>query len=128
MNIATADSSRAGTSLDVLPSELRRLIVSFLAPAASWQLRPGCKNALKSANLAHRCLHEWATEYLFRDMALLHIVPGMSSSLELLSMRPEFDQFRRYVKHVVVKVRRNRETGLPTYMYRSLQLFDGKLT
>ncbi|KAF2025530.1 hypothetical protein EK21DRAFT_76197, partial [Setomelanomma holmii] len=68
-------------TLNTLPSELRRLIVSHLAPDPD-HLHPGCKRHLQSANLAHSCLREWVREYLFQDMALNHVLVGMSSHLE----------------------------------------------
>lgn len=96
------DTGASPPTLDTLPSELRKLIVSFLAPT---YLRPGAKQALKNANRAHRCLHEWATEYLFRDMALLHVLPGMSSHLDYFTTHPDTAHLIKYVKKVVVKVR-----------------------
>jgi len=69
-------ASKPQPALNTLPSELRRLIVSHLAPERG-TLLPGCKKHLKSANLAHSCLREWVPEYMFRDMALMHVLVGM---------------------------------------------------
>jgi hypothetical protein len=91
-------------ALNSLPSELRRLIVSHLAPEPD-SLHPGCKRHLKSANLAHSCLREWAREYLFRDMALNHVLVGMSSHLECFVANPDNAGVLKYVKHVRVQVR-----------------------
>lgn len=101
MDVSTSDAERVAPSLQTLPPELRKLIVSFLAPTDD--LQPGCKQALKNANLAHRCLHSWVTEYLFHDMVLVHAVPGMASHLELFAAHPEAAGFRKYVKRVVVQ-------------------------
>jgi hypothetical protein len=48
--------------LSALPSEVRRLIVAHLAPDSEG-LRPGSKEDLKNANLAHSCLREWVRMY-----------------------------------------------------------------
>lgn len=101
MDISTSDAGSVHPSLETLPSELRKLIVSFLAPA---YLAPGCKQALRSANLAHRCLHEWATEYLFQGMVLMHAAPGMASHLEYFTTHREAAGFLKYVKRVVIQV------------------------
>lgn len=100
MDIPMSDTGRAHPSLETLPSELRKLIVSFLAPI---HLFPGCKQALRNANLAHSCLHEWATEYLFQDMVLVHALPGMASHLEYFTTHREAAGFMKYVKRVVIQ-------------------------
>jgi len=97
-----SDPASMGLTLDQLPSELRRLIVSYLSPV---MLRPGSKTDLKNANSAHRCLHEWATEYLFRDMALLHVLPGMSSQLERFSVQKACIVLHKLVKRIEIRVR-----------------------
>lgn len=90
-------------SLSSLPSEIRRQIVSYLAPDPK-QLRRGSKRHLKNANLAHSCLREWVTEYMFRDMALVHVLPGMSSHLEVFAVSRENAELLKHVKHIVVQV------------------------
>ncbi|KAH7095106.1 hypothetical protein FB567DRAFT_586436 [Paraphoma chrysanthemicola] len=90
-------------TLDSLPSELRRIIVSYLAPLSD-ELVPGCKKHLKNANVAHSCLREWAREYLFRDMPLNHVLVGMSSHLECFVANPENTELLKYIKHVRVQV------------------------
>ncbi|KAF1843830.1 uncharacterized protein K460DRAFT_368690 [Cucurbitaria berberidis CBS 394.84] len=90
-------------ALNTIPSELRRQIVSYIAPDPE-HLRPGCKRHLKTANLAHSCLREWVTEYMFRDMALTHVLPGMSSHLEVFAVSRENAGLLKYVKHIVVQV------------------------
>ncbi len=96
-------SSKGSIALNNLPSEIRRLIVSSLAPGPK-HLRPGSKNDLKNANLAHSCLREWVTEYMFHDMALIHVLPGMSSHLELFALTPENAKLLKFVKHIIVQV------------------------
>jgi hypothetical protein len=91
-------------SLNTLPSELRKFIVSYLAPSLD-HLIPGSKQDLKSANLAHSCLREWVPEYMFRDMALQHVLVGMSSHLERFTISCDNEELLRFVKHVVVQVR-----------------------
>lgn len=86
MDASVGDAGRTPPTLETLPPEIRKLIISFLAPGA---LLPGCKRALKNANLAHRCLHEWVPEYLFQDMVLVHAVPGMASHLEYFTTHSE---------------------------------------
>lgn len=95
---------RTPRSLATLPSEIRRLIVACLAPHPD-QLERGCKRDLQNANVAHRCLHEWATEYMFRDMALQHVLVGMSSQLELFGLTQDNRGLLKYVKHIRVMVR-----------------------
>ena len=95
--------SKPQPGLNTLPSELRRLIVSHLAPDTD-NLRPGCKQHLKNANLAHSCLREWAPEYMFRDMALKHVLVGMSSHLESFVASPSNDELLKFVKHINVQV------------------------
>jgi hypothetical protein len=90
-------------ALEALPTELRRLIVSHLAPDPE-NLRLGCKQDLKNANLSHSCLRAWATEYLFRDMALKHVLVGMSSHLERFAVEPRNAELLKLVKHIVVQV------------------------
>jgi hypothetical protein len=96
-------ASKPRPSLDTLPSELRKLIVSYLAPCPD-HLVPGSKRDLKSANLANSCLREWVLEYMFRDMALQHVLVGMSSHLERFSIICEDEQLPKFVKHIVVQV------------------------
>lgn len=90
-------------TLKSLPSEIRRQIVSYLAPSPQ-QLRPGSKIHLKNANLAHSCLREWVTEYMFENMALVHVLPGMSGNLEVFAVSRENAGLLKYVKHIVVQV------------------------
>jgi hypothetical protein len=91
-------------TLNSLPSELRRLIVSHLAPNPD-NLQRGCKQDLKNANLAHRCLNEWVTEFMFKDMALQHVLVGMSGNLELFGATETNTSLLKYVKHIQVQVR-----------------------
>jgi hypothetical protein len=56
--------SKSQPFLSALPSELRKLIVAHLAPHPE-RLRPGSKEDLKNANLAHSCLREWVR--MFKD-------------------------------------------------------------
>lgn len=100
IDVPMNDAGRAHMSLETLPSELRKLIVSSLAPI---HLSPGCKQAIKNANLAHRSLHAWATEYLFQDMVLVHAVPGMASHLEYFTTHREAAGFMKYVRSVVIQ-------------------------
>ena len=44
---------------------------------------------LQNANLAHSCLRESATEYLFRDMTLTHVLLGASCNLEIFAVTKE---------------------------------------
>ena len=90
-------------ALNTLPSEIRKLIVSYLAPDPK-HLRPGCKRHLKNANLAHSCLREWVTEYMFRDMALIQVLPGISTHLEFFAVSRENASLLKYVKHIAVQV------------------------
>lgn len=92
-------------TLATLPSELRRLIVSHLAPLGPEDIRPGCKSDLKNANIAHRCLREWVPEFLFRDMALEHVIVGMSSHLERFAVHKNNARLLKHVKSIQVKVR-----------------------
>ncbi|KAF2734676.1 hypothetical protein EJ04DRAFT_512370 [Polyplosphaeria fusca] len=106
MQTETDSVEGACRSLATLPSELRKLIVSHLVRNSLDVdcYLPGSKRHLKNANLAHRCLHEWATEYLFRDMALKHVVVGIASNLELFAMDPAASLLWRHVKTVQVQV------------------------
>ncbi|KAF2641591.1 hypothetical protein P280DRAFT_317180 [Massarina eburnea CBS 473.64] len=90
-------------SLPSLPSELRKLIVSFLVPPLD-ALGPGSKNDLKNANLTHRCLSEWVPEHMFKEMCLEHVAVGMASHLERLSVERGMRRVRKYVKVILVKV------------------------
>jgi hypothetical protein len=94
---------RPQPSLNTLPSELRKFIVSYLAPCPD-HLVPGSKRDLKSANLTHSCLREWVPEYMYRDMALQHVLVGMSSHLERFTISCEDEQLLKFVKHIVVQV------------------------
>lgn len=96
-------ASKPQPTLNSLPSELRRLIVSHLAPSPD-ALRPGCKSHLKSANLAHSCLREWVPEFMFMDMALKHVLVGMSSHLECFGVESHNRKFLKFVKHINVQV------------------------
>lgn len=94
----------APANLNTVPAELRKLIVSYLAPSPNY-LRPGCKKDLKNANLAHSCLRESVPEYMFRDMALpIYVDIKMSSRLELFAVHPEIVGLSRYVKHIQIQV------------------------
>jgi hypothetical protein len=95
-------ASKPEPTLDCLPTELTKLIVSYLAPDPD-NLRPGCKQDLKNANLAHPCLRVWATEYMFKDMALKHVLVGMSSHLERFAVEPRNAELLKLVKHIVVQ-------------------------
>ena len=124
MDVSMADHGRVPPTLDTLPSELRKLIVSFLAPA---YLYPGSKQALKNANLAQRCLREWVPEYLFRDMALLHVMTGITSHLEYFTTHPDTADYTRYVKRVVIKVCSHSRPGdALTDVHRCLQACAGR--
>ncbi|CAO2656306.1 Nn.00g051090.m01.CDS01 [Neocucurbitaria sp. VM-36] len=103
MSLPNPPGSKPPPTLTTLPSELRKVIVSHLAPDPE-HLRPGCKRDLKNANLAHSCLREWVTEYMFRDMALPHVLPGTASQLEIFTVIPENARLIKYVKHIVVQV------------------------
>jgi hypothetical protein len=94
-------SETRSSSLDTLPSELRKLIVSYLARASPDDMVTGCKRHLQNANSAHRCLREWATEYMFRDMALKHVLPAASCHLEIFAATPQNVELLKHVKHVV---------------------------
>lgn len=59
---------------------------------------------LQNANLAHSCLRESATEYLFRDMTLTHVLLGASCNLEIFAVTKENAHLLKYVKHIVVQV------------------------
>ncbi|KAF2466686.1 uncharacterized protein BDR25DRAFT_345296 [Lindgomyces ingoldianus] len=89
--------------LDTLPSELRRLIVSHLAPSTKIYAK-GCKKHLKNANLAHSCLREWVPEFLFRDMVLPHVLVGMSFQLQRFAVDPAAAKLLKHVKTIGVKV------------------------
>lgn len=102
--MAVDTNSNVPRALNTLPSELRRLIVSHLAPAPD-QIRPGCKQHLQNANFAHSCLREWVPEYMFSVMPLKHVLVGMSSQLERFAVTPSNASLLKYVKHVVVQVR-----------------------
>jgi hypothetical protein len=97
----------APPTLDVLPSELRKLKVSFLAPSGSdgeRYARNG-KIHLKNANMAARCLHEWVPEFMFRDMSLLHVSVDIASHLERFAITKENASYLKFVKTIQVKVR-----------------------
>lgn len=91
-------------NLATLPSELRKIIVSHLAPPSIDDLEPGCKAHLKNANAAHSCLREWVPEYMFRDMALDHVIVDMTSHLERFAIQIETDSLLKHVKAIEVKV------------------------
>lgn len=99
-------------ALNTLPSEMRKLIVSHLAPGYD-TLRPGCKKDLKSANLTHSCLRAWVPEYMFRDMALKHVLMGLSSHLECFAVDPKNAELLKFVKHINVQVRDSCSAALP---------------
>lgn len=90
-------------TLDSLPSELRKLIVSHLAPDPN-NMKPGCKRHLKNANLAHSCLREWVNEYMFQAMMLKHVLFGLSCHLEIFAVSQENTELLPYVKHISVQV------------------------
>lgn len=97
-------NSKADTiSLQTLPSELRKLIVSYLAPEPDSFL-PGSKQDLKNANATHSCLREWTPEYVFRDMVLNHVLVGMSCQLERFAIDPSNSELLKFVKHIRVQV------------------------
>jgi hypothetical protein len=96
-------ATKTQPALNTLPSELRRLIVSYLAPHPGLT-QPDCKADLKNANLAHSCLREWVPEYMFRDMVLNHVLVGMSSQLERFAMDPFTATLLKFVKHIIVQV------------------------
>ncbi|EUC46373.1 hypothetical protein COCMIDRAFT_35993 [Bipolaris oryzae ATCC 44560] len=95
---------RQWRTIDALPSELMKQVVSYLAPTCVEETKPGCKLDLQNANLAHSCLREWATEYLFRDMMLTHVLPGASCSLELFAITKQNAHLLKHVTHIVVQV------------------------
>ena len=110
MSLALAQSTfstRGGLAplLTTLPSEIRRLIVWHLAPASDDATKPGSKIHLQNANLTHPCLREWATEYLFRDMTLNHVLPGIACHLERFAVCRPNSPLLKYVRHIVVQVR-----------------------
>lgn len=41
---------------------------------------------------------------MFRDMALVHVLPGMSSHLEVFAVSRENAELLKLVKHIVVQV------------------------
>ena len=94
-------------TLDTLPSELRKLIVSFLAPSGTDRERyaRGGKIHLKRANMTARCLHDWVPEVMFQDMTLLHVSVDSASHLERFAITPENATYLKYVKTIQVKVR-----------------------
>jgi hypothetical protein len=104
MQSPSQTQSRRPPTLDTLPSELRRLIVAYLAPSSSEEIKTGCKRYLQNANLAHSCLREWATEYMFRDMRLTLVLPGASCQLEIFAVSPQNARLLNHVKHIVVQV------------------------
>ncbi|KAF2260997.1 hypothetical protein CC78DRAFT_536026 [Lojkania enalia] len=93
-------------TLDALPSEIRRLIVSHLTLDWPYQTRytKGAKIHLKNANLAHRCLREWVPGFLFRDMVLTHVLPGIVSQLQAFSVDPAAAALLRHVRSIQVQV------------------------
>ena len=91
-------------TIDALPSELMKQVVSYLAPTCVEEMKPGCKLDLQNANLAHSCLREWATEYLFRDMMLTHVLPGASCDLEIFAITKQNAHLLKHVTHIVVQV------------------------
>jgi hypothetical protein len=97
----------APPTLDVIPSELRKLIVSFLAPSGSDRERyaRNGKIHLKNANMAARCLHEWVPEFMFRDMSLLHVSVDNASHLERFAIAEDNASYLKFVKTIQVKVR-----------------------
>jgi hypothetical protein len=128
-DLAHRTLARPQPALSALPSELRKLIVAHLAPNPQ-DLRPGSKQDLRNANLVHPCLREWVRismfnlhvrrtltslplppqvpEYMFRDMALKHVLVGMSSHLERFTVSPANSDLIKLVKHIVVQVRPSR--------------------
>lgn len=42
---------------------------------------------------------------MFRDMALVHVLPGMSSHLEVFAVSRENAELLKLVKHIVVQVK-----------------------
>ncbi|KAF2685893.1 hypothetical protein K458DRAFT_387847 [Lentithecium fluviatile CBS 122367] len=99
-----APATKPAPTLATLPSELRRIIVTYLAPATPDDIVPGCKTDLKNANIAHRCLKEWVPEVMFRDMALEHVISGQASHLERFSVRGKDADLFRHVRNIQVKV------------------------
>jgi hypothetical protein len=98
----------APPTLATLPSELRKLIVSFLAPSGADReryARDG-KIHLKRANMTARCLHDWVPEVMFQDMTLLHVSVDSASHLERFAITAENAAYLKYVKTIQVKVRR----------------------
>jgi hypothetical protein len=99
-----ASATSEAPTLASLPSELRKIIVNYLAPAALESLQRGCKADLQNANLAHRCLREWVPEVMFRDMALEHVIAGQASHLERFAAN-HTSPLLSLVKRIQVKVR-----------------------
>lgn len=129
LNGTMSHTTKPAPTLDTLPSELRRLIVAHLAPSGPEELRPGCKAPLKSANLAHPCLREWVPEFMFRDMALEHVIVGMASFLERFAVNEDNAGLLKHVKTIQVKVSYYPQSGRPPAdSRRCRQRFDGKLT
>ncbi|EUC35302.1 hypothetical protein COCCADRAFT_24716 [Bipolaris zeicola 26-R-13] len=95
---------RRWRTIDALPSELMKQVVSYLAPTCVEEMKPGCKLDLQNASLAHSCLREWATEYLFKDMTLTHILPGASCNLERFATTKQNAHLLDFVTHIVVQV------------------------
>lgn len=108
MQSASQLASSPRPTLTTLPSELRKLILSYLTPSSVDEIKPGCKRHLQSANLTHSSLREWAPEYLFEDMTLTHVLPGASSNLEIFAVTPENRHLLKHVRHIIVKVGRKR--------------------
>lgn len=103
MDLQANQSFRARPTLVTLPSEIHQAIVAHLAPSLE-ELRPGSKNDLKNANLAHRCLRSWVPEVMFRNMALEHVLVGQASSLEQFAASSGAEDLLRHVKCIQVKV------------------------
>ena len=94
-------------TLDSLPSEIRKQIVSHLVITeyVNFQHKVGSKADLKNANAAHSCLREWVPEYMFRDMVFNYLIDGVASHFERFSAEPANSRLWAFVKSIYVQVR-----------------------
>lgn len=96
--------SPSGPTLATLPSELRKLVVSYLVPDPN-NFRAGCKEDLRHANLVRSCLHEWVPEYMFKDMALKHVHLYAPPQLQRVAEDPRNAGLLNFAKYIQVQLR-----------------------
>lgn len=99
-------------SIKTLPSEVRKQIVSYLAPLGNDARAIGSKNDLQNANRAHRCLRECVPEYMFETMVLNWLEKGVACHLERFALDPNNANYLKYVKRIIVQVRMNHRAFL----------------